>query len=92
MAEIMGLPEPGPVRMAMVSDPELSPMRLELFGFPGRTTAPSDGLARAGRAWPVFEVADLTAALSLPWTSIGDLDRGAVRCVAPGGVLVELWS
>lgn len=92
VAEIMGLPESGPVRMAMVSDADLSPMRLELFGFPGRITVPSDGLPGAGRAWPAFEVADLDAALSLPWTSVGAVLDGTVRCIAPGGVLVELRS
>lgn len=92
VSEIMGLPEPTPVRMAMVSDAELSPMRLELFGFPGRTTPPSPATARAGDAWPVFEVADLSDALALPWESVGEVADGAVRCVAPGGVLVELWA
>ncbi len=92
VAEIMGLPQPGPVRMAMVSDAEFSPMRLELFGFPGRETPASDALPLAGRAWPVFEVADLSAALSLPWVSVGEVIEGTARCVAPGGVLVELWS
>ncbi len=92
VAEIMGLPEVVPVRMAMVSDEALSPMRLELFGFPGRVVPPCDGRALAGRAWPVFEVDDLGAALGLGWVSVGEVQNGTVRCVAPGGVLVELWG
>ncbi len=92
VTEIMGLPEPGPVRMAMVSDDAVSPMRLELFGFPGRSVPASDGQPLAGRAWPAFAVDDLTAALALPWDRVGEVRDGAVRCVAPGGVLVELWS
>ena len=78
--------------MAMVSDAHLSPMRLELFGFPDRATPASDAAPQAGRAWPAFEVADLAAALALPWESVGDVVDGTARCVAPGGVLVELWS
>jgi hypothetical protein len=92
VSEVMGLPETSPVRMAMVSDAALSPMRLELFGFPGRSTPPAPAVPVAGGAWPAFEVEDLDAALDLPWQSVGEVADGTVRCVAPGGVLVELWA
>lgn len=90
VAEIMGLPETVPVRMAMVSDEAVSPMRLELFGFPGRVTPAADPVPQAGLAWPAFEVSDLEQALTLPWSSVVSVEDGVARCVAPGGVLVEL--
>ncbi len=81
-----------PIRMAMLSDEAVNPMRLELFEFPADGTTAFDGVVRAGTVWPVFQVADLDAALALPWASTGPVTAGSVRCVAPGGVLVELWS
>lgn len=84
------------VRMAMLADEGLRPMRLELFEFPDDEGDPADPAPRAGRAWPAFEVADLDAALSLPWTATGSrvdvAGRPVVRCVAPGGVVAELWG
>lgn len=84
VCELMGLPAGTTVRMAMLGDEALTPMRLELFEAPGSTAW--DGVLRAGMAWPVFEA----AALDLPWLSVERVGPGVHRCVAPGGVLVEL--
>lgn len=97
VSEVMGLPRPDvPIRMAMLSDAVQRPMRLELFEFPSDTGDPFDPTPAAGTVWPVFEVADLPAALTLPWTERGEAvevaGRAVSRCVAPGGVVVELWS
>ena len=82
------------VRMAMLADERLSPMRLELFEFPDDDGDDADPSPRAGGAWPAFEVDDLDAALELPWDSTGQRvrvgDQEVVRCVAPGGVVAEL--
>lgn len=88
VSEVMGFGEHRPVRMAMLSDADLTPMRFELLQLAG--APPSAAVAAAGGAWPWFEVADLDAALRLPWTSVERLPDGRARCVAPGGVLVEL--
>ena len=97
VAELMQLPRPDvPVRMAMLSDGDVRPMRLELFEFPADRGAAFDPAPRAGTVWPAFEVPDLDAALALPWVSAGPVrevaGRPAVRCVAPGGVVTELWA
>lgn len=86
VCELMGLPDGTTVRMAMLSDQDLTPMRLELFEAPGTTAW--DGVVRAGMCWPVF-AAD---ALDLPWESVLEVAPGVHRCVAPGGVLVELHT
>lgn len=82
---LMALPDSTTVRMAMLSDDALTPMRLELFEAPG--TRAWDGVVRAGMAWPAFKA---SAALGLPWLSVEPVRPGVHRCVAPGGVLVEL--
>ena len=97
VAELMDLPRPDvPVRMAMLSDVDLRPMRLELFEFPADEGAAFDPAPRAGTVWPVFEVDDLDAALALPWAATGPVvevaGRPVARCVAPGGVVAELWA
>lgn len=84
VCELMDLPEGTTVRMAMLGDEGLTPMRLELFEAPG--TQAWDGELRAGMAWPVFA----SDAVDLPWTSVTEVAPGVHRCVAPGGVLVEL--
>jgi hypothetical protein len=82
--------------MAMLSDPDVRPMRLELFEFPAERGAAFDPAPRAGIVWPVFEVDDLDAACALPWLSVGAVVEVAghrtTRCVAPGGVVAELWA
>lgn len=83
VCSLMSLPAGTPVRMAMLADEELTPMRLELFEAPGTTAW--DGVVRAGMAWPVFR-----GGLDLPWESVEEVAPGVHRCVAPGGVLVEL--
>lgn len=88
VCSLVGLPAGTPVRMAMLSDEELTPMRFELLEAPG--VAPWDGEVRAGMAWPLFRPAALPSALDLPWLSVTEVAPGAHRCVAPGGVLVEL--
>jgi len=97
VAELMDLPRADvPVRMAMLTDVDVRPMRLELFEFPADVGAPFDPTPRAGTVWPAFEVADLDAAVGLPWLSIDRVVEVAghrtVRCVAPGGVVAELWA
>jgi hypothetical protein len=97
VAELLALPRSDvPVRMAMLTDEAVRPMRLELFEFPEDRGAAADATPRAGTAWPVFEVDDLDAALGLPWASTGPVvsvgGRRAARCVAPGGVVAELWQ
>lgn len=88
VCELMTLPAGTVVRMAMLAEPALPPMRLELFEAPG--TSAWDGELRAGMAWPVFAPADLAAARALPWLSTSQVAPGHHHCVAPGGVLVEL--
>ena len=97
VAEVMRLPRPDvPVRMAMLSDDAVRPMRLELFAFPDDGGAPADPALRPGTAWPAFEVTSLEDALALPWVDRGPVvdvaGRRTARCVAPGGVVAELWS
>ena len=97
VAELMDLPRPDvPVRMAMLSDADVRPMRFELFEFPADESVGFNPAPRAGTVWPVFEVADLDAALALPWVSRGPVaevvGRPTARCVAPGGVVAELWA
>lgn len=84
VCSLVGLPAGTPVRMAMLSDAVLTPMRFELLEAPGVTAWA--GPLSAGLAWPVF--ADDGAAL--PWLSQEQVAPGVRRCVAPGGVLVEL--
>jgi hypothetical protein len=95
VAELMDLPRPDvPVRMAMLTDTDVRPMRLELFEFPADEGAAFDPEPRAGTVWPAFEVADLDAACTLPWVSVAPVvevgGQRTVRCVAPGGVVAEL--
>lgn len=97
VAELMDLPRADvPIRMSMLSDPELRPMRLELFEFPTDRGAAFDPAPRPGAVWPAFEVSDLSAALALPWLETGAVvavgERRVSRCVAPGGVALELWA
>lgn len=97
VCDLLGLPRRDVrVRMAMLADQPLRPMRLELFEFPDDEGAAADPAPRAGTAWPVFEVADLDAALALPWEQAGTpvdvAGRRVARCVAPGGVVAELWA
>lgn len=86
VCELMDLPGGTTVRMAMLGDEAMGPMRFELFEAPGTTQW--DGVVRAGMTWPVFH-AD---ALHLPWLSVSHVSSGVHRCIAPGGVLVELRS
>lgn len=97
IADLLDLPRPEvPVRMAMLTDDDVRPMRLELFEFPDEPTAPTNTDPRAGTAWPVLEVDDLDAARALPWVSTGPVvdvaGRRTSRCIAPGGVVAELWA
>ena len=97
VSELLELPRDDvPVRMAMLTDADVRPMRLELFAFPADSGTPCDPTPRAGLIWPVFEVADLDAAAALPWVEVGEpcevAGRRVRRCVAPGGVVAELWS
>lgn len=84
VCELMSLPAGTPVRMAMLGDESLSPMRFELLEAPGVTAW--DGRVRAGMVWPVCR----SGALDLPWESVTEVGGGRHLCVAPGGVLVEL--
>lgn len=84
VCELMDLPDGTTVRMAMLGDEALTPMRFELFEAPGATAW--DGVVRAGMAWPVFA----SSATDLPWESVQQVSPGVHRCIAPGGVLVEL--
>ena len=84
VCSLVGLPPGTPVRMAMVSDEALTPMRLELLEAPG--VSPWDGVVRAGMVWPLFR----SSAVDLPWLSVTEVAPGVHRCVAPGGLLVEL--
>jgi catechol 2,3-dioxygenase-like lactoylglutathione lyase family enzyme len=84
VCELMDLPDGTTVRMAMLGDEAMGPMRFELFEAPG--TQEWDGVLRAGMAWPVFH----SGALDLPWLSVREVSPGVHHCVAPGGVLVEL--
>lgn len=95
VCDLLSLPRRDvPVRMAMLTDAEQRPMRLELFEFPHDAGPAFDPTPRAGTTWPAFEVGDLDAALALPWASTGPVEAVAgqqvVRCVAPGGIVAEL--
>ena len=97
VCDLLGLPRRDiRVRMAMLTDEQVRPMRLELFEFPDDEGADADPTPGAGGAWPAFEVPDLDAALALPWASRGGqvevAGRPVARCVAPGGVVGELWG
>lgn len=97
VAELLELPRSQvPIRMAMLSDSEVRPMRLELFEFPADEGAAFDPTPRPGAVWPVFEVADMAAARALPGLAAGPVvavgARAVSRCVAPGGVAMELWA
>jgi hypothetical protein len=88
VCELMDLPDGTVVRMAMLGGEGLPPMRFELFEAPGARAW--DGEVVAGMAWPVFQPTGLEAALALPWLRREQVSERAHRCVAPGGVLVEL--
>jgi hypothetical protein len=97
VADLLDLPgRDTRVRMAMLTDEAVRPMRFELFELPDDPISASDPAPRAGTAWPVFEVSDLDAALALPWQTVGPVvdvaGRGTSRCTAPGGVVAELWA
>jgi len=99
----MGLPDPDAgLRMAMICDQEVSPMRLELLQFVGfgGSARPAHPV-RAGLAGALFEVPDLEAARALmAGAAFGDVVHAATldgpcracRGEAPGGVGFELWE
>jgi hypothetical protein len=98
VARFMELPDPeDALRMAMVCDVDVSPMRFELLEFVGRPgpQRASWPLA-AGLHAPWFEVPDLDAALAAARTAGGEpgpvADVGACSVLAPGGVRLEVWE
>jgi hypothetical protein len=93
--QFMQLPDPDvEIRMAMVSDPAVTPMRFELFEYVDRPGAAFDGdPLRAGVVGPGWCVDDLGDALSsLPSADLLSRTAATARLRAPGGVVFELLS
>lgn len=101
LTRCMGLSESEvPLRIAMVCDEALAPMRMELLEFVGKRGRPRPAWPLyAGLHGPAFEVDDLTSArtvLSSAGADVGDVvEVGARRgcsAMAPGGVRFEVWA
>jgi hypothetical protein len=101
----MGLPDAdAKLRMAMVCDDAVSPMRFELLEFVGRSGAVRQSWPlHAGLHAPSFGVDDLDGAVAVlaPDASFGEVVEveskvhGSARgctALAPGGVRFELWE
>lgn len=89
-----------PLRMAMVCDEGVAPMRMELLEFVGKPGRPRDSWPMyAGLHGPTFQVEDLDAAravLASRGASVGDVvstgGRRGCSALAPGGVRFEVWG
>lgn len=88
------------LRMAMVCDEDVSPMRMELLEFVGKPGRPREAWPLfAGLHGPTFQVEDLDAAravLASAGASVGDVvstgGRRGCSALAPGGIRFEVWQ